>query len=154
MTTYDHALHAGYDALNTLERSFAAELDKTGLPWVRNPARSGYGIPLITPGTTSNFYPDFLVWQANTVLAVDTTGGHLLPDKTARKLLSIHTPTGATSRVVIKFVSEGSWEAAPAPVREHGEGYTVWELSPNQERRAVHVDGMSAAVARTLHVSQ
>lgn len=154
MTTYQHSLHEGYDALNTLERAFAAELDKSGLPWVRNPARSGYGIPLITPGTTSTFYPDFLVWQGDTVVAVDTTGGHLLPDKTARKLLTIHTPAGATSRVVIKFVSEGSWEASPAPVREHGEGYTVWELSPNQERRAVHLDDMAAAVARTLHVSQ
>lgn len=154
MTAYEHSLHEGYDALNMLERAFAAELDKVGLPWVRNPARSGYGIPLITPGTTSTFYPDFLVWQGDTVVAVDTTGGHLLPDKAARKLLTIHTPAGATSRVVIKFVSEGSWEASPAPTREHSEGYTVWELSPNQERRAVQVDNMAAAVTRALHVSR
>lgn len=152
MTTYEHALHAGYDAMNGLERAFAAELDKTGLPWVRNPARSGYGIPLITPGATSTFYPDFLVWQGDIVLAVDTTGGHLLPEKAARKLLTIHAPAESASRVVIKFVSEGRWEASPAPTREHADGYTVWELSPNQERRAVHVEDMAAAVSRSLHV--
>lgn len=150
MTTYEHSLHRGYDSLNTLERSFAAELDSTGLSWVRNPARSGYGIPLITPGTTSTFYPDFLVWQDKTVVAVDTTGGHLLPDKAARKLLTIHAPAGASSRLVIRFVSEGSWQASPAPVREHGDGYTVWDLSPNQERRAIHVEDMAGAVARAL----
>lgn len=153
MTTYTNSLHPGYDALNGLERAFAAELDKAGLPWVRNPARSGYGIPLITPGTTSTFYPDFLVWKDDAVVAIDTTGGHLLPDKTVRKLLTIHTGN-AVSRVIIKFVSEGRWQASLPPVREHGEGYTVWELSPNQERRAVHVDDMSAAVDRALHVTK
>jgi hypothetical protein len=86
------------------------------------------------------------------VLAIHTTGGHLLPDKTARKLLTIQAPAESTSRVVIKFVSEGRWEATPAPQREHADGYTVWELSPNQERRAVHVDDMAAAVSRALHL--
>ncbi|GAA3579897.1 hypothetical protein GCM10022197_41940 [Microlunatus spumicola] len=149
---YKYSLHEGYDGMNKLERAFATELDKKELPWVRNPSRSGYGIPLATPGATSTFYPDFLVWQGTDVIAVDTTGGHLLPDKAARKLLTIYTPVGAAARIVIKFVSEGSWQADPAPTRTSGDGYTVWELSPNQERKAVHVSDMAEAVARALNV--
>ncbi len=36
-------------------------------------------------------------------------------------------------------------------MREHGDGYTVWELSPNQDRRAVHVETIGEAAARALH---
>ena len=146
MVTYEHSLHEGYDGLNQLERDFAAALDRLGSPWCRNPSRSGYGIPLITPGTTSTFYPDFLVWRDGDVFAIDTTGGHLLAEKAARKLLTIQVPPGVASRIVIRFVSEGRWSASPQLAQEDSEGFTVWELSPNQERRAVHVQDIDAAV--------
>jgi hypothetical protein len=83
--TYKNSLHEGYDGLNGLEKGFAYALDRLGSPWCRNPSRSGYVIPLITPGTTSTFYPDFLVWQDSCVFAIDTTGGHLLAEKAARR---------------------------------------------------------------------
>jgi type III restriction enzyme len=150
MVTYKHSLHEGYDGLNQLERDFAVALDRLGSPWCRNPSRSGYGIPLITPGTTSTFYPDFLVWRDGDVFAIDTTGGHLLAEKAARKLLTIQTPPGVASRIVIRFVSEGRWSASPQLAQEDSEGFTVWELSPNQERRAVHVQDIDAAVARAV----
>ncbi len=150
MISYKHSLHEGYDGLNQLEKSFAEALDRLGSPWCRNPSRSGYGIPLITPGTTSTFYPDFLLWGGADVFAIDTTGGHLLPEKTARKLLTIQVPAGAESRIVIRFVSEGWWSATPQLAQEDSEGFTVWELSPNQERRAVHVNDIDLAVARAV----
>lgn len=150
MITYKHSVHEGYDGLNQLERDFADALDRLGSTWCRNPSRSGYGIPLITPGTTSTFYPDFLVWRDVDVFAVDTTGGHLLAEKTARKLLAIQVPAGVKSRIVIRFISQGRWSASPQVAQEDSEGFTVWDLSPNQERRAIHVDDIDAAVARSV----
>ena len=150
MITFEHSLHDGYDGLNQLEKTFAEALDRQGSTWCRNPSRSGYGIPLITPGTTSTFYPDFLVWSDSDIIAIDTTGGHLLPEKAARKLLAIQVPPATSSRIVIRFVSEGRWAMSPQLAQEDSEGFTVWELSPNQERRAVHVDDVEAAVARSL----
>ncbi len=150
MITYKYSLHEGYDGLNLLERRFADALDRLGAPWCRNPSRSGYGIPLITPGTTSTFYPDFLYWKGSVVVAIDTTGGHLLAEKAARKLLTIQVPPNAKSRIVIRFVSEGRWSASPQLAQEDSDGFTVWELSPNQERRGIHVDDVDAAVARAV----
>ena len=148
MRRFRHSIHEGYDGLNQLEEDFTDALDRLGTPWCRNPSRSGYGIPLITPGTTSTFYPDFLVWREVNVYAIDTTGGHVLPEKAARKLLTIQCPAGATRRVVIRFVSPGRWSKAVQ--RESDDGFTVWDLSPNQERRAIHVEDMDAAVAKAV----
>jgi len=151
MVSYKNSLHEGYDGLNPLEQSFAEELDRLGSRWCRNPSRSGYGIPLITPGTTSTFYPDFLVWRGDDVFAIDTTGGHLLPEKAARKLLAIQVPRGNSSRIIIRFVSEGRW--SPDIQRQDGDGFTVWELSPNQERRAIYTENLQSAVARSVRAS-
>lgn len=150
MIRYKNSLHDGYDGLNELESAFADLLDRTGHVWSRNPSRSGYGIPLVTPGTTSTFYPDFLVWGDRHVFAVDTTGGHLLPEKSARKLLAISAPSDAKVRIVVRFVSEGRWALKPDPVQEDRDGFTVWDLSPNQERRAICVDDLESAVKRVL----
>ncbi len=145
---FKYALHERYDGLNDLERRFAEGLDRASAVWARNPSRTGYGIPLISPGTTNSFYPDFLVWDGIEVYAIDTTGGHLLPEKAARKLLAIKVPEGAEQRIHIRFVSEGTWTSALA--QEDSQGYTVWELSPMLERRAVHVADIDAAVARSF----
>jgi type III restriction enzyme len=151
MITYKHSLHEGYDGLNRLEGDFAEAIDRLGSPWCCNPSRTGYGIPLITPGTTNIFYPDFLVWVDAYVFAIDTAGGHVLPEKAARKLLAIQTPSDAESRVVIRFVSQGRWTASPQLAQEDTEGgFTVWELSPNQERRAIHVADLDGAVVRSV----
>ena len=150
MVPFKNALHEGYADLNSLERPFAEALDRLGERWSRNPSRSGYGIPLVTPGTTSTFYPDFFVWIENYVHAIDTTGGHLLHDKAARKLLTIQAPADADCKIVIRFVSEGRWKAQPQLVQEDTEGFTVWDLSPNQERRAIYFEDIDGAVARAV----
>ena len=150
MIAFKNALHEGYDGLNLLEQQFAGALDRLDESWSRNPSRSGYGIPLITPGTTSTFYPNFFVWKEPYVYALDTTGGHLLQEKAARKLLTIQASVGAQSTIVIRFVSQGRWRAQPQLVQEDSDGFTVWELSPNQERRAIHFDDIDGAVGRAV----
>jgi type III restriction enzyme len=148
MRTFKNAVHEGYDGLNTLEIDFAEAVDQIGLPWCRNPSRTGYGIPLITPGTTRTFYPDFLVWGDAEVFAIDTTGGHLLPEKAARKLLSIRRDPGVSPAITIRFISEGTWTAAMT--QEDSLGYTVWEQGPSGERRAIRFDDIKAALQRAI----
>jgi type III restriction enzyme len=126
LVRFKHALHIGYSGLNALELAFARSLDNTGLTWCRNPSRSGYGIPLISIGSTKSFFPDFLVWKDKNVYAIDTTGGHLLAEKTGRKLLDIEPAKDRSGRLVIRFVSEGRWN--PQLQQEDKAGYTVWGL--------------------------
>lgn len=145
---YKHALHDGYSDLNQLEQSFAKAIDKTGLLWCRNPSRSGYGIPLISIGSTKSFYPDFLVWKGKNVHAVDTTGGHLLHDKTGRKLLSIEPPKGRAGKIIVSFISVGRFNSALE--QEDPGGYTVFGLKQDQSLRTTVVDELDQAIARSL----
>ncbi len=148
MDPFTNALHAGYSDLNTLELIFAKALDKTGHTWCRNASRSGYGIPLISVGTTKSFYPDFLVWKGDDVFAIDTTGGHLLGDKTGRKLLSIAPPKGEAGRLVVRFVSEGKWNADLE--QEDASGFTVWGQKQDGSLRATVVEDVDQSVDRAL----
>ena len=151
VVTFKNAVHEGYTGLNGLELRFARELDTTGLTWCRNPARSGYGIPLLTIGPTDNFYPDFIVWKDDDVFAIDTTGGHLLPDKVVRKLLSIQPAPGATSRLHIRFVSEGTW--SDEILQKDSAGFTIWGLKHDNSRRVAYVDELREVLDRVLRLS-
>jgi len=149
MERFDNALHEGYSGLNeTLELPFAKAIDETGHTWYRNPSRSGYNIPLISIGPTRNFYPDFLVWKGKDVYAIDTTGGHLLQEKTGRKLLSIAPAKATSGRLRVRLVSEGKWNTDVQ--QEDSEGYTVWGRKQDNTLRATHVASVEAAVARCL----
>ena len=149
METFSNALHEGYSGLNeSLELPFARAIDKTGLTWYRNPSRSGYNIPLISVGPTRNFYPDFLVWKGKDVFAIDTTGGHLLKEKTGRKLLSIEPAKPTSGRLIVRLVSEGQWNTDVE--QEDTAGYTVWGRKQDNTLRAIHVDSVEAAVERSL----
>lgn len=149
MVSFDNALHVGYSDLNpSLELPFSKALDKHGLPWCRNPSRSGYGIPLITMGKTRNFFPDFLVWSGDDVFAVDTTGPHLLADKTGRKLLSIRGVRNMPGRLLVRFVSPGKFTNEITQI--DSEGFTVWGLKQDGNLRVSHVDTADEAVERAL----
>jgi type III restriction enzyme len=149
MEVFSNSLHEGYSGLNeSLELPFARAIDRTGLTWARNPSRSGYKIPLITVGPTRNFYPDFLVWRNKNVYAIDTTGGHLLHEKTGRKLLSIEAAKPKSGRLFIRLVSKGQWSTKVE--QEDPAGYTVWGRKQDDSLRAIHVDSVEDAVERLL----
>lgn len=152
MHRFSNAVHSGYSDLNdTLELPFAIELDTTGHRWCRNPSRSGYSIPLITLGPTRNFYPDFLVWVNDDVFALDTTGTHLLREKTARKLLSITPPKNSSGRLIIRFISRGQFNREHEQVAQ--DGYTVWGLRQDMTLRSLYADDVSGAVKLALSAS-
>ena len=145
---FTNAVHGGYDGLNPLELKFAQALDETGLTWCRNPPKTGYGVPLITIGATKTFYPDFLVWKDETVYAIDTTGGHLLKEKTGRKLLSITPPKKDDRRIVIQLVSEDKYNAN-VELEDKG-GYTLWDLRQDGTIRARHQHGIEGLLRLAL----
>jgi len=153
LKTFSNSLHEGYSDLNPEELACARALDTTGLAWYRNPARSGYGIPLITIGRTRTFYPDFLVWTGeegdSDVYAIDTTGAHLLADKTGRKMLAIRPPRGSNRELNVRFISRGRQDAQLTSLDD--EGYSVWgRRSADGSLRVQHAVDLHTAVERAL----
>lgn len=140
---FKNAVHEGYSGLNSIEEPFANELDKTGLTWARNPPRSGYGVPLITVGPTSNFYPDFLIWTPKRVLCVDTKGPQLVDQTARRKLLTVSASTDGR-RLDIQFVSEGKYD--DELTRRDSDGYTYWGLADDGSLAAVQFDALDALI--------
>lgn len=143
--TYTNALHDGYSGLNkTLERPFALELDKVGVTWCRNPSRSGFGIPLLSPGQSKTFYPDFLVWNGKYVFALDTKGEHILANELGRKLLAIDPHPKSKVKLVLRLISRGTWDNNPR--RLSGEGFTVWALGHANALKPIHCANEAEAV--------
>jgi type III restriction enzyme len=147
--TFENALHGSYSGLNkTLELPFAQELDKLGAPWCRNPPRSGFGIPLLSPGQSKVFYPDFLVWRGKNVFSLDTKGEHILEGELGRKLLSIETQAKEKVKLFVRLISQGNWDDHPQ--RVSGEGFTVWALGHTHALRPIHCATMAEAVKVSL----
>jgi type III restriction enzyme len=147
-TAFTHALHRGYTGLNPFEKSFCRALDATGLVWCRNPPRTGYGIPLISIGRTSHFYPDFLLWRNDDVFAIDTTGEHLIREKAWRKLLSIMPSAKVRERLYVRLVTKGRFNEASEQTGK--DGYTVWRLRADQKMALDYTDDLEGAVALCL----
>lgn len=147
--SFANALHPSYSGLNkSLELPFAHQLDKLRVTWCRNPSRSGFGIPLLTPGQSRTFYPDFLVWKGRTVFALDTTGEHILESKLGRKLLSIEPHPRSRARLVVRLISTGRWNAQPQ--RESAEGFTVWSLGNANALQTAHVASLAEAARLSI----
>jgi len=92
---FKNSLHAKYNGLNSLELPFARALDDRAVPWARNPAKSGYGIPLVHPvGSSTKLYPDFIAWTDTGVVFFETKGNHLWEAFKAKKLMEL--PKGFT----------------------------------------------------------
>lgn len=149
METFRNALHEGYDGLNDLERRFAHAIDGTGLPWARNRSQTGYKIPLVSLGQTVWFFPDFLVWAGEKVICVDTKGSHIVEGDARRKLLSIQPHKDVSTRVFVKFVTEGTWKTDGTP--DSTDGFSIWELGPGQDLRPLPHEDLES-VARSFVV--
>jgi type III restriction enzyme len=136
---FSNALHASYSGLNKLEKEFAKSIDKAGYLWCRNPT-SGYGIPLLS-GNTRYFYPDFLVWVSDDVVAIDTKGDHLIATEAGQKLLSIerHGEVGIT----IRLVTEGEWNEKFIK-KPSSTGYTVWKIKEGRVQPTFCLNAMDA----------
>lgn len=137
---FKNSVHTGYAGLLPDEGRFARCLDDTGIVWARNPARSGYGIPLITPGPTTMFYPDFIFWTDDRVVCVDTKGAHLVQETARRKLLRVNY-AGEGPRLDIRFVSTGRYND-DLELRDR-DGHTSWSLADDGRFVANHYEELS-----------
>jgi type III restriction enzyme len=150
--TFTNALHAAYSGLNrSLELPFAKELDRLKLTWCRNPSRSGFAIPLLSPGQSKSFYPDFLIWKGGNVFALDTTGEHILESKLGRKLLAIEPHPKSKIKLIVRLISRGHWNDQPQ--RESAEGFTMWSLGHANALHPIHVGTISEALKAALRTS-
>lgn len=141
---FTNALHEGYDGLNKLEKPFAYAIDSLGLPWCRNPAQTGYKIPLLSPGATVWFFPDFLLWSGDVVYCLETKGEHLIASDAGRKLLSIIPAKKSTTRVEVKLISRGRWDAERT--RTSPDGYTLWGVRHDGKLNVTHFDDVVTMV--------
>jgi type III restriction enzyme len=82
------------------------------------------------------------------VFAIDTTGGHLLQEKTNRKLLAIAPPKAAAGQLVVRFVSDGRWNDDLE--QQDTSGYTVWGQKQDRSLRATTVESVADSVDRAL----
>lgn len=141
LMTFENALHEGYDGLNSLEEDFARALDDLKMPWCRNRPKTGYGIPLITTGSTVTFYPDFLLWHGDRVLCLETKGEHLVDTDAGRKLLTIVPNSRTPKRVEVRLISKGKRDSNNQPAGN--DGYTLWSLSNMGTLKTTHFDDLS-----------
>jgi type III restriction enzyme len=144
MSTYTNSIHEGYDDLNKLERPFAAALDALDLPWARTPAYRGYWLPLLSIGTTTRFFPDFVLWNGDEVLLLETKGEHLIQSEAGRKLLSVIPDARTGVRIGEKLRSPGKWSADGTPGGK--EGFSLWGLRQDQKMQVKHFDDLDALV--------
>lgn len=85
--SFKNAVHDRYNGLNNFELEIALVLDECGVPWARNPSRTGYGIPLVQSDNSSTmFYPDFIAWKDGKIFFIETKGLHLLEETKQVKL--------------------------------------------------------------------
>ena len=143
--SFNNSIHEKYSQLiNKLEEKFACELDRFGFKWYRNPSRTGYSIPLITLGSTRNFYPDFLVFHPNKIIAIDTSGEHLIKDKVDRRLLNI------SSKLLICFISSGKWDEKSIEKVDES-GWTLWKRRVNDgELSTVYRENLKETIEQVL----
>lgn len=123
--SFSCSLHKRYSDFNAFELEFARELDSFGKIWFRNPAHGCFGIPLLDKGDSNTFNPDYIVWAARKIIAIDTKGDHLIHTDAARKLFNI-TKYGKGQDLLIRLVTEGEWSN---DIKKTGKtGFTVWKL--------------------------
>lgn len=143
---FTNSLYPQYSKMGSEELAFARGLDAAGVTWHRNPVSGGYSIPLLSPGDTANFFPDFLAWKGTKVFAIDTKGKHLLTEALLRKMFDIRN--GEQPRVQVRFVVKGKQDALGAKTVSK-EGFTIWRVKNNQTK-PIYVDTMAKAVAECL----
>ncbi len=87
---FKNAVHKQYNGLNNFELDIALALDECDVIWARNPARTGYGIPLVQSDNSSTmFYPDFIAWKNGNIFFIETKGLHLIEETKQVKLTKL-----------------------------------------------------------------
>jgi type III restriction enzyme len=127
---FNNGIHPRYGDLNGFELKFAEELDRIGLPWMRNPKDGYLQIPLLDGKGTDTFNPDFIVWSDKKLFALDTKGKHLIMDESQRKLFYIERVGGDGPDIDVKFITERKYDDSGKVLDDNG--FTVWLVKQGQ----------------------
>lgn len=108
---YKNSIHPEYNGMNAFEVKVADALDSLNYTWCRNPVgKDGYGIPIPVLGArTSFFYPDFLLWTADEIVAIEPKGEHLFEGSVGLKLLDTSGIKKMEKPLRVIFVLDGSY---------------------------------------------
>jgi type III restriction enzyme len=143
---FKNGLHDGYSDLSDTEREYADAIDATGVVWARNPVNGGFSVPLLEKGDRRKFFPDFLVWKGDAILALDPKGGHLIGRDSGTKLLEMLSERGRV-RLIVRLFTEGKWQDERTKIGPSG--ITLWGLRAGRVKPR-HFESISAAVQAAL----
>lgn len=118
------------------------------MTWCRNPLRSGFGIPLLSSGQSSNFYPDFLAWKAKNIFALDTKGEHILRKRRLPQAPGHRAKSQGEGQGPVRMISWGHWDDHPQ--RVSADGFTVSALGHANALKPIHCATMAEAVKTCL----
>jgi type III restriction enzyme len=155
LVEFRNSIHDGYSDLNDFELEFARELDKTKRVWCRNLPQSGFGIPLLNSldPKSSMFYPDFLVWADQYIIAIDPKGKHLLDQAIRDKLFEMVKIEEEGPELLVRILSRGKWVmAGTQPNRQSTGGFTVWMKKLNRGIVPIFKESLSEAVKECLKI--
>lgn len=144
---FEYSLYERYPGLNNFESDFAQALDKAEVRWHRNPSAGGYSIPLLTPGDTGTFRPDFIVWHGKKVFCLDTKGKHVLTEGIMRKLFDVVDPDTQKAVLHVRLISKGKQLVIGA--KATGGGFTVWKMRAGNVA-PIHVPDLNKALTECL----
>ncbi|MCE8163576.1 MAG: DEAD/DEAH box helicase family protein [Candidatus Moeniiplasma glomeromycotorum] len=131
---FENSVHQRYSGLNPLEEEAAKVIDGLGYDWTRNPVFSGYGIPLLSKGSTKMFYPDFLVWlNDDLVVAIETTGKSLLQDKIDRKLFKIESFDRKKAEEKTKIIPPSKVVVGVISTTNQKDKYQVYQVNKDNQ---------------------
>lgn len=122
---FNNAIHPAYSGLNPDEIDCASAIDGLGWNWYRNPANGGLHLPLLIPGKTRNFFPDFIIWTDNTTWLVDPKGANLIKEAAGRKLMTVEPVVGQIP-VKVCLITQGKWDKDFNQLSN--DGVTAWRL--------------------------
>lgn len=152
---YKNALHDEYNGLNPFEVQVADALDSLGLDWCRNPAKTGYGIPIPEIGQgTANFYPDFLLWTTKCLWALDPKGAHLATEAVYNKLMGVSNVDDLPLKIRVGLILDGEFELGTGdrPQPRGKDGCTLIFKQNTGAVRAKHYANPGALVADLLQL--
>ncbi|QFP75050.1 DEAD/DEAH box helicase [Deinococcus sp. AJ005] len=133
---YKNAIHAQYNGMNAFEVLVADALDSLGNRWCRNPvSNDSFRLPIPILGADSLwFYPDFILWGNDEIIALDPKGKHLAEDAILNKLLDTALIKGHSTPVRVALILEGNFVPdAQGTLRKNGkssDGYTLVRRGP------------------------
>lgn len=148
--TFSNALHPAYSGLNKLERECALAIDALGWPWYRNPqsGSSGFALPRFEPGSSRNFYPDFVILAEPTIWVVDTKGDHLIQSDAGRKLIAVDPAPGGQQALKVCFITQGSWDNCYNKLND--DGVTAWRVRAGHVNNPEHYADMNRLLKKIV----